>query len=131
MAFMESLADFLDVPDPRPEQSPSRERDWSSLADIAEPEQFCRAIVRTREFRQYLMNGIVLGDIPQSLMLRILDLAGWQKPPERIEVRDTTAAAEDLTPEQLEARAARLSEMARFLRRAEQFDEPLTSESVH
>lgn len=82
---MESLADFLGVPDPRPEQSSSRERDWSSLADIAEPEQFCRAIVRTREFRQYLMNGIVLGDIPQSLMLRILDLAGWQKPPERIE----------------------------------------------
>lgn len=40
-------------------------------------------------------------------------------------------AEERLTPEMLEERSAKLAEMARFLRRAEEFDEPLDAGSVH
>jgi hypothetical protein len=125
----QSLGEFLGTIDPRPEDMRQAEG-FDSYADLP-PTEFCKRILASREFRQYIMNGIVLGDIAPGILTRIMDAAGWPKSPDKVEVKDTTVRVEDLTPEQLEERAARLAEMAEFLRRAEQFDEPLSADSVH
>lgn len=123
---MKSLAEHLGVQAPPQDGAAAAPR----LEDINDPREFAEAVLASYEFRRYIVNMLVLGEIPSAILLRVMDLAGWQKPPDRIEVKDVTPA-EGLTAGQLEERAARLSEMARFLRRAEQFDEPLTSDSVH
>jgi hypothetical protein len=125
---MKSLAEHLGAVDPRPEHKRPQD-DFDALIDVTEPVKFCKGIVESREFRQYILSGIVLGDLPPAIMTRIIDHA-WGKPVEQLHVT-STVAVEELTPSQLEERAARLSEMARFLRRAEQFDEPLDAGSVH
>lgn len=80
-----SLADFLGVPDPRPvEDVPQQEPSFSDAVDIVDPSTFCKRIVGSREFRQYIMNGIVLGDLPSAIGTRLMDHA-WGKPPERVE----------------------------------------------
>lgn len=101
------------------------------IEDIAgDAQTFCKTVLNSLEFRQYIINGLTLGELPSAIITRLMDHA-WGKPVERLEVQDTTPAVEDLTPEELESRAARLSEMARLLRRAELFDEPLGQDSVH
>jgi hypothetical protein len=56
------------------------------LEDIAgDAEAFCKAVLNSYEFRQYIVNGLVLGSVPAAVMLRVMDMAGWQKPPERVE----------------------------------------------
>lgn len=121
---MKTLADFLGVQTPPPGEEAPR------LEDINDPREFAKALINSYEFRRYIVNSLVLGELPSAVLLRVFDLAGWQKPPDRLEVKDVTPA-EGLTADQLEARAERLTEMARFLRRAEQFDEPLSSDSIH
>ena len=79
---MESLAQFLGVQDPRPEAD-RPQTDFEQLADISDPKEFCARVLASREFRQYLMNGIVLGDIPPMILARMMD-HGWGKPPERV-----------------------------------------------
>lgn len=82
---MESLADLLGVPDPRPaEDVPAAEPSFSGAVDIVDPVKFCQRIVGSREFRQYIMNGVVLGDLPSAIGGRLIDHA-WGKAPERIE----------------------------------------------
>jgi hypothetical protein len=81
-----SLADFLNVVDPRaPEDLPPQtEPSILDALDIDDPTEFCKKIVGSREFRQYIMNGVVLGDLPPAIGCRIIDHA-WGKPPERVE----------------------------------------------
>ena len=80
---MQSLADFLDVPDPRPEDKrPNTE--YEALLNTSDPKDFCQKILESREFRQYIMNGITLGDLPPAVMCRVIDHA-WGKPAERVE----------------------------------------------
>ena len=76
---MKSLAEFLGVEDPKPEP----EFDLIECKHFTAKE-FCEAVVNSREFRQYIMNGIRLGDIPPQIMGRIID-HGWGKPPDRVE----------------------------------------------
>jgi len=133
MEKFQSLADYLGVTDPRPEdlraKSEARpsEPTPAQILDERDPTAFCKKILDSREFRQYIMNGIVLGDIPPAVMCRVIDHA-WGKPVERVEVRDTTNELEAVTPEQLESRALRLAEMARSIRLAPM---PKEKESVH
>lgn len=83
-----SLADLLDVPDPRTDAQSATDVKTSptvdSLLDITDPTEFCQKILETREFRQYILNGIVLGDLPAAIVTRVIDHA-WGKPPERVE----------------------------------------------
>ena len=67
-----------------------------------------------------LEDVVANGEYPEMIRaaVAILDRAGY-KPVERLEVKDTTDPTDALDPEQLEARAARLYEAARALRRAE------------
>lgn len=83
MEKQQTLADILGVQDQRPEDvRPAT--DFEELVDISDPTIFCQRILQTREFRQYIMNGIVLGDLPPAIVGRIMDHA-LGKPPERIE----------------------------------------------
>ena len=56
------------------------------LEDIAgDAETFCKAVLNSYEFRQYIVHSLTLGSIPAAVMIRIMDTAGWQKPPDRVE----------------------------------------------
>lgn len=130
MEKFQSLADYLGTspvaPDAAQDAAPR-------LIDIEDGHAFCLALLGSREFRQFIVNGITLGDLPTPIMLRIIDHA-WGKPVERVEVKDTSDALESLTPEQLESRALRLAEMARSIRLAPMPKEPSKDskkESVH
>lgn len=127
----QSLADFLGVTDPRPvEDVPQQEPSISEAMEIEDPTEFCKRVVGSREFRQYIMNGVVLGDLPPAIGCRLIDHA-WGKPVERVEVKDTTSRLEDMTPEQLEARALRLAEMARSIRLAPLSEEKDDRKIIH
>jgi hypothetical protein len=80
---MESLADFLGVRHPLQEEQaqPAALEDFAAITD---PVEFCQHILASREFRQYILNGIVVGDIPPAILGRVMD-QGWGKAPERIE----------------------------------------------
>lgn len=95
------------------------------LEDITDSKRFALAVLDSSEFRRYIVNGLLLGSLPAAIICRLMD-HGWGKPVERVEVKDTTNAVEDITPEELEDRALRLAEMARSIRLA-----PMPKESVH
>ena len=119
----QSLADFLGTSDAEP-AAPSQ------CLDALTVEDFCRGILSSREYRQSVLHRITLGILPPAVELRFYDYAVG-KPVDRVEVKDTTVPVEQLTAADLEDRSLRLAEMARLMRRAEQFDEPLHSDSVH
>lgn len=83
-----SLADALGGIDPRPpeKQAEPSSPTVESLLDVTDPTEFCQKILESREFRQYIVNGITLCDLPPAVMCRILDHA-WGKPAERVEVQ--------------------------------------------
>lgn len=83
---MESLADFLGISGAlagRPEDDEDRA---PSLADISDPKAFAEAVLGSREFRMYIVNGLRLGNLPgfTGLLARLMDHA-WGKPVERVE----------------------------------------------
>lgn len=80
----QSLADLLDVDDPRTEdQRTELQLDDATEAalDISDPKEFCKKILESREFRRYIMHGIVLGNVPPAVITRVMD-QGWGKPVE-------------------------------------------------
>lgn len=84
MSKPQSLAEFLGAADPRPEgEVPTS--DFEQLIDVSDAKEFCQRIMKTREWRQYIMNGIVLGDLPSAIATRIMD-HGIGKPPDKVEV---------------------------------------------
>lgn len=77
-----SLAEFLGTSEPtldKPE--PTR------LEDIADGQEFAKAVLNSIEFRRYIVNSLLLGEIPAAVLLRVMDLAGptWQQPPKRLQ----------------------------------------------
>lgn len=76
---METLAHYLGVEPQQPVAEPF------SLEDITDAKQFAEALLNSREFRSYIINSLALGSIPSAVLIRVMDLAGWTKPPERIE----------------------------------------------
>ncbi len=80
MEKFQSLADFLGV---EPGNTPSEPR-TDDLLNISDPTTFCQRVLNSREFRQYILNGITLGDIPPAVMCRIIDHA-WGKPVDHVE----------------------------------------------
>lgn len=102
------------------------------LVEVKDAKAFAKAVLESKDFREYIIYGLRNRDISPTVIIRLMDYAeGWGKPVEQVEVKDTTTPVEQLTAEQLDERAARLAEMARLLRRSEQFSEPLGSDSVH
>lgn len=54
------------------------------LEDITDSKAFALAILDSKEFRQYIINGLTLGELPSAIVCRLMDY-GWGKPAERIE----------------------------------------------
>lgn len=73
----QSLAEFLGMKDP---VAPAEAR----LEDITDSKQFAVAVLDSREFRSYIVNGLILGTIPSAIVTRMMDY-GWGKPPDRVE----------------------------------------------
>lgn len=85
MEKFQSLADYLGLEPLGDQQLETRtEPTVERLLDVTDPKAFCAGILESREFRQYIVHGITLGDLPPAVMCRIIDHA-WGKPPDRIE----------------------------------------------
>lgn len=108
----ETLADFLGVETSAPPLS-----EEPRLEDITDAKSFALAVLESREFRCYIINSLVLGSLPAAIACRMMDYA-WGKPVEHVQIEDKIQKPEDLTAEQLEARAMRLAAMARSIRLA-------------
>lgn len=60
--------------------------DSSFLVDIADCREFAKAVLESRDFRQYIVDGLKRHTIPATLVLRLMDYAeGWGKPVEKVE----------------------------------------------
>ena len=74
-----SLAEYLGLPTPGSEAP--RE---PQLEDITDSKQFALAVLESREFRQYIVNGLLSSELPSAIVCRLMDYA-WGKPVDRIE----------------------------------------------
>jgi hypothetical protein len=112
---VKSLADHLGVsvrPDEIHPQEPSDEELLSmSVRD------FARGILRSRDYRRSIIHRVTLGNLPPAVEVLLYHYAEG-KPVDKIEV--TTPEMEQLTSEQLEARAMQLAVLARDLRAREE-----------
>lgn len=84
MEKFQSLADYLGVSD----ELPSTQLAEPRLVDISDPTAFARAVLESREFRQYIVSGLTLGNLPgfTSILQRLMDAAGnWPKASSRVE----------------------------------------------
>lgn len=106
----ESIADFLgesgvEPPDPNTEDlTPPLE----DAIDLADSKAFSLAVLNSREFRRYVVNGLILGELPAAVITRMMD-HGWGKPVERVEFEDKTRAIEGLSLEELHDRHERIT----------------------
>lgn len=131
----ESLADFLGVRDPRKADDDSKPAKKITRKAISE---FARDILSTEEYRASLLRRIFLDELPPAIEALLYHYAHG-KPVEKLEVKDTTIAIENLTAEQCEERAMFLVEYARKMRESEgtedalpeDDDDPPASPAVH
>lgn len=79
---MESLADFLGVP--AAAGAPAPASGGPRLEDITDSKAFALAVLDSPEFRSYIVNSLVLGELPSAVLCRLMDY-GWGKPTERVE----------------------------------------------
>ncbi len=47
-------------------------------------QDFAKAVLESSDFRRYIVGGLLAGDLPAAVMIRLMD-HGWGKPPDRIE----------------------------------------------
>jgi hypothetical protein len=83
--------DFVEPPvNLKPEDCPfeppaPKELDESLfLLEIADAQEFARAVLESRDFREYIFYGVRKRDIPSTVVLRLMDYA-WGKPTEHVE----------------------------------------------
>lgn len=75
----QSLAEYLGVATPQnPDPDPFPTEGVS-------PQEICTTILRSQEFRTYLLHSLTLGTLPPAVLMRIMDVAGWPKGVARIE----------------------------------------------
>jgi hypothetical protein len=77
-----SLAEYLGVTDPRPE--PLTPRETFEAYDNLSAVEFCQKVLASVEFRQFIMNGLTLGELPAVVITHLMHYA-WGKPVERVE----------------------------------------------
>lgn len=119
---MQSLADFLGVPDPAQPGRPAAPAPSEKVTAKA----FCKSVIASPEYRQSILNRITLGDLPPAVECLMWHYAHG-KPTEHFEVKDTTNHLAQLSLEELEQQALFLADLVRTLR---QNAEPVL-ESVH
>jgi len=80
--------------------------------------EFASAVLSSLEFRQYVVNGLILGTIPQSVVLRLMDYAeaeGWGKPVDKLEIDDKREQIGKLSKQELIARIQKLQAIVQEL----------------
>lgn len=114
MARIQSLAEHLGIVPASSADAPLR------FEGVVSAEKFAEAVLSSNEFWFYVVNSLTLGTLPSAIVLRLMDYAPlWGKPVERVEVDDRSQRLEDLTPEILEERLARIQRMLWLLRAAQ------------
>lgn len=73
---MKTLAEYLGTAPSAPETS--------RLEDITDSKAFALAVLDSYEFRSYIVNSLVLGELPSAVLCRLMDY-GWGKPVDRVE----------------------------------------------
>ncbi len=79
----QSLGEFLGATNPLPDDGKER-NEYKDLADLTGAD-FAKGVLESREFRQYIMDGIVLRDLAPGIITRLMD-HGWGKPPDKVEL---------------------------------------------
>ena len=132
---MKSLADYLGVADQKESDSsdsPAASAPASTPTKLT-VKSFAREVLNSREYRQSILNRVLLGDLPPAVECLLYHYA-YGKPVERLEVEDTTPTVDNMSPEQCEQRALFLAGLARKMREQQEEDEHPTSpdtRSVH
>jgi hypothetical protein len=99
MSKFRSLADFLGNPEADPSEHPeleaaqqlraepeAREAEEAFYLESLSGREFADAILSSRIFRRYIIDGMRAGEIPASVVTRFFDYAtNWGKPPDRVE----------------------------------------------
>ena len=119
---MKSLADSLGTKPQVPADVPELPK--APLSQRFTAKDFCLSVINSPEYRQSIMQRIVLGCLPPQIEAMIWDRADG-KVVEKVEWKDTTDPLEDLSAKQLEERAMKLLELARQLR-----DESSSGDSI-
>lgn len=110
----QSLADFLGVQDREDLDAPVAPAPSNKMTVKA----FCKGVLESPQYRESLLRRIVMDDLPPQIEAMMWDRAHG-KVIDKLEVKDTSNALEDLTVEQLEERAMYLAEIAKSLRTTE------------
>lgn len=108
MERVQSLAEYLGVEPTRSDDAEPR------LEDSTNAKAFAETVLSSREFRSYIVNALMLGELPSAITCRLMDYA-WGKPAQRVEVSDRSEHLEDLTPEIVEEKLKRVQFMLHLL----------------
>lgn len=119
----QSLAEFLGVADIKEPTRPVE-----PVGELSAKE-FCEHVLNSPEFRTYIRNGIVLGDLPSQVIVRIMDI-GWGKPTEHIDL-STSTDLDHLTPQAVREKLERVQRMLRLLEFSQQDEDEASGKPVH
>ena len=86
-----------------------------ALALCTTGKDFAEHLLQSKQYRESVMRRIVVDALPSAVEVMLFHYA-YGKPVERVEVRDTNNSLENLTAEELEARALFLADLARRMR---------------
>lgn len=79
---------------------------------------FSTAILASKQFREYVVRGIVVGNLPPQVVLRLMD-HGWGVPKEKAEEAPTFDEFKNATLRELQTRGLQLANQARELEKRE------------
>lgn len=107
---MKSLAEALGIKDPEnPElEAPAHPPKLTAKA-------FARGILDSAQYRESIRRRVLMGNLPPAVECKLYEYA-YGKPIDKVEVRDTTDRLEDMSNEQLEAKAMALLALAQKLK---------------
>ena len=126
MEKFQSLADILGVQDPSAPDLPVRPAPSAKLTAKA----FAKDLLNTPQYRESLMRRIVMDTLPAAVET-LLYYYAHGKPTERVEVKDKSERVEDLTPEMVAEKLARVQRMLLLVRAAARSEDQATEGSVH
>ena len=78
----QSLADYLGVGLPT---DPKQEPTALDAVDVTDPKAFAEAVLGSREFRRFVVDGLLTGELAPGIITRLMDHA-WGVPPKKLEL---------------------------------------------
>lgn len=106
---MKSLAESLGLNTPETPETPSKKQS---------AKEFSKSILESRDYRKSVERRIATDTLPPAVEVRFMEYA-YGKPVEKVEIRDKTNPLEQMSLEELQAKAAGLAALAAKLRAAQ------------